>query len=86
MNDELRFSIANRDAKCLGLLGGYLSESNWKKYNELLKSNIEEELRKAYPRYKISVDICSAEYKAFLPWQTKWRQWLGSVCTVSMNR
>ena len=65
VNDELRFSIANRDAKCLGLLGGYLSESNWKKYNELLKSNIEEELRKVYPRYKISVDICSAEYKAF---------------------
>lgn len=65
VNDEVKFSIANRDAKCLGLLGSLPSESNWKKYNDLLKSNIEEELKKTYPRYKISVDICSAEYKAF---------------------
>ena len=60
-NDEVKFSIANRDARCLGLIG----TGDWGKYNDLLKSNIEEELRKAYPRYKISVDICSAEYKAF---------------------
>ena len=62
--DNIEFSIANRDAKCLGLLGGYLSKSNWNDYNKTLKSNIQEELTKTYPRYKISVDICSAEYKA----------------------
>ena len=61
VNDEVKFSIANRDAKCLGLIG----TGNWEQYNELLKSNIEGELRKAYPRYKISVVICSAEYNAF---------------------
>ena len=64
VNDEVKFSIANRDAKCLGLLGGRPTENNWKKYNELLKSNIEDELKKAFPRYKISVDICSAGFKS----------------------
>ncbi|SHM73294.1 hypothetical protein [Fibrobacter sp. UWB7] len=64
VNDEVKFSIANRDAKCLGLLGGGRSDGGWKKYNELLKSNIEKELKRTYRRYKISVDICSAEYKA----------------------
>lgn len=63
--DELKFSIANRDAKCLGLIGGHLSERDWKRYNGLLKSNIEKELKRIYRHYKISVDICSAEYKAF---------------------
>ena len=64
VNDEVKFSIANRDAKCLGLIDWRRLDNDWKKYNELLKSSIEETLKKTYPRYKISVDICSAEYKA----------------------
>lgn len=63
VNDEVKFSIANRDEMCLGLID--FPDGYWEKYNELLKSNVEEELRKTYPRYRISVDICSAGYKAF---------------------
>ena len=64
VDDEVKFSIANRDAKCLGLIDRRRLDNDWKKYNELLKLDIEDALKKTYPRYKISVDICSAEYKA----------------------
>ena len=62
--DTVEFSIANRDAKCLGLIGGRLSEKDWENYHGLLKSNIEGELQRIYSRYKISVDICSAGFKS----------------------
>lgn len=62
--DTVEFSIANRDAKCLGLIGGRLSEKDWENYHGLLKSNIEGELLRIYSRYKISVDICSAGFKS----------------------
>ena len=62
--DKIKISIANRNGQCLGLLGKNPSKGILDKYNDVLRSSIEKEVRKKHRNFDIDIDLCSAQFKA----------------------
>lgn len=62
--DKIKISIANRNGQCLGLLGKNPSKEILDKYNGVLRSSIEKEVRAKHRNFDIDIDLCSAQFKA----------------------
>lgn len=62
--DKIKISIANRNGQCLGLLGKNPSKEILDKYNDVLRSSIEKEVRTKHRNFDIDIDLCSAQFKA----------------------
>lgn len=58
--DTIDIEIANRDEKCLGLLGAINSPEIWNSYNNALATSIENILQKKHKKFTIKVKLCAA--------------------------